>query len=600
MERIEKLTASLSKAKNHFPKFIEYIRFPYFKNLEENTRIDFRFPVTALVGPNGCGKSSVLQALFGAPQGYSTGLFWFSTSMDPIEEGGGKRNCFIYGYKNKSGAAAEVLKTRIQWNKQEGNSKNPDYWEPSRPLKKYGMTTMGGQRHPAIDMEVQQIDFRFQLSAFDRYFYLEEMQPWHRAKRKSKQDVLRERSVYLKKSFSGEKVYSEKRVEGLNVLTEEELKVICAILGKNYVEGKVLRHKFYKEWGNSILFKSDSLSYSEANAGSGEVAVVLLVQKVMQAKPSSLILLDEPEYSLHPGAQKNLLRFLLDQSLKKQLQVIYTTHSPSMIESLPAGAIKVFETNPQGQFRVCADRIADEAFVSIGHTIVDRLVIRVEDALAKIVIDQVITRAFPGFSEAVDVQFYPGGSARIKEDISLYSLEMERGHVVVFDGDERRVDAIDPMTISQGEKSVLYYEQKIKECAGQSIAFTPDGGINGGREDQLMELQEKYLDFWRQRVFFFPFDKLEEEFWNVGLCRSKLEEVVECSEVEATLVEINALPPKKRFAALAQILFGQSRATEIQSLQTNFVKYWIKCHSKGYSDLVLVLRSIRELPKLSR
>ncbi|QQR95196.1 MAG: AAA family ATPase [Bacteroidota bacterium] len=56
------------KARNAFRNFIEYIQFPYFRNLEKNTRIIFDFPLTVFVGQNGSGKSSTLHALYGAPK----------------------------------------------------------------------------------------------------------------------------------------------------------------------------------------------------------------------------------------------------------------------------------------------------------------------------------------------------------------------------------------------------------------------------------------------------------------------------------------------------------------------------------------------------
>ena len=71
------------KAAGKFENYINFIQFPIFKNLEENTRINFDFPMTVLVGKNGSNKSSVLTALYGAPKGKSTGEFWFSTSTGP-------------------------------------------------------------------------------------------------------------------------------------------------------------------------------------------------------------------------------------------------------------------------------------------------------------------------------------------------------------------------------------------------------------------------------------------------------------------------------------------------------------------------------------
>lgn len=117
--------------------FIRHIRFPYYKNLSPNTRIDFTYPITALVGANGTNKSSVLRALFGAPGHNNLGVYWFSTSIDPIQETGDERNCFIYGYWNEyETKTVEVLKTRIH------KESDPDYWEPSRPVLKYGMEEM--------------------------------------------------------------------------------------------------------------------------------------------------------------------------------------------------------------------------------------------------------------------------------------------------------------------------------------------------------------------------------------------------------------------------------------------------------------------------
>ena len=43
------------KANDIFKKYIEHIRYPKFRNLEPNTRINFDFPLTFLVGKNGGG-----------------------------------------------------------------------------------------------------------------------------------------------------------------------------------------------------------------------------------------------------------------------------------------------------------------------------------------------------------------------------------------------------------------------------------------------------------------------------------------------------------------------------------------------------------------
>ena len=89
-------TIKRMKNRGVFINYIEYIDFPFYKNLIPRTRINFEFPMTVLIGKNGSGKSSTLHALFGAPQGYTCSDFWFSTDVDPIAESG-DRNRYFYG-----------------------------------------------------------------------------------------------------------------------------------------------------------------------------------------------------------------------------------------------------------------------------------------------------------------------------------------------------------------------------------------------------------------------------------------------------------------------------------------------------------------------
>jgi hypothetical protein len=154
--------------------FVRHIRFPYFRNLDPNTRIDFQFPFTAILGMNGTNKSSVLRAIQSTPGQSNLGLYWFSTSTDEIKDKGIDKPCFVYGYVHPgTNALVEVLKTRVHL------KKKPDYWEPSRRLKRYGMDDFptgapknkNTTRWDAIAKNVVYIDFRQTLSAFDRSFY---------------------------------------------------------------------------------------------------------------------------------------------------------------------------------------------------------------------------------------------------------------------------------------------------------------------------------------------------------------------------------------------------------------------------------------------
>ena len=61
----------------------------------------------------------------------------------------------------------------------------------------------------------------------------------------------------------------------------------------------------------------------------------------------TIILLDEPETSLHADAQHQLRRVLENVSLSPTIQVVYATHSPAMILSRRPDCIRVFKRASQ-------------------------------------------------------------------------------------------------------------------------------------------------------------------------------------------------------------------------------------------------------------
>lgn len=102
------------KENNSFPNYIEYIQFPFFKNMQMHTKINFDFPLTVLIGRNNSGKSSVLHELYGAPENKRCADFWFSTEVDLIRESD-EPNRFFYGYReDKKSEIREVMKRRIK------------------------------------------------------------------------------------------------------------------------------------------------------------------------------------------------------------------------------------------------------------------------------------------------------------------------------------------------------------------------------------------------------------------------------------------------------------------------------------------------------
>lgn len=63
--------------------------------------------------------------------------------------------------------------------------------------------------------------------------------------------------------------------------------------------------------------------------GEGLVSLLFIVEALLNSSPNKLLVIDEPELSLHPQLQRNLLDIILEKS--KESQIVYATHSPEMV-----------------------------------------------------------------------------------------------------------------------------------------------------------------------------------------------------------------------------------------------------------------------------
>lgn len=120
-------------------------------------------------------------------------------------------------------------------------------------------------------------------------------------------------------------------------LKEEYLKILSYVLGKNYLRARFTNTDI--DEGRSVgLLQQNFGEVSQFHQGAGE-DTMLDFFKVMQTIPdTSLVIIDEVENSLHPTAQRRLIRYLLQFSRQKKVQFILSTHSQYILEELPPEA----------------------------------------------------------------------------------------------------------------------------------------------------------------------------------------------------------------------------------------------------------------------
>jgi energy-coupling factor transporter ATP-binding protein EcfA2 len=551
--------------------YICSLRFPNYRNLQIDTELPFDFPITILLGRNGTNKSSILHALYGSPSGQTIADFWFETELDAIpSERDGRKQSVVHRYRNDTGEIVECIKARAP-----RGSKDPDYWEAVKHSQIYGFSVSGTRISP-IKLKVIHLDFRGELPAFDKYFYFPD--PRHLEERirsakergvlrreYRKQDYLRQRSKPLKKEIEKSGI----------PLIGDELEVLKYILERDYISGKVLKHSlFHGHEGWTILFQTSHFDgYSDAFAGSGESAAALLVHNILQAPEKSLILLDEPETSLHPRAQQRMLEFIAHQAVRKSLQIVIATHSIYLAKKLPQNAIRVLVLEPDGTVTVRTDLSADEALHEI-DTLPAGKTILVEDERAKHIVVSALKLASSHALKDFQVLVRKGGTSQIYLDIQAYANSERKDVFVIFDGDHKPTDDIpEDGALPQGESDLDKLIQEITR-----------GNNKKGPKLNFSDVDERtrYIRFFKRSVHFLPELTPEHLVWDEDAAKELLEQDLP-QEI------LQAQDFKQRLRLLSEKIPGSDPDVIFKNLLTKL----LKSKNQRQSKLMETIQKIR-------
>jgi hypothetical protein len=261
--------------------------------------------------------------------------------------------------------------------------------------------------------------------------------------------------------------------------------------------------------------KSASLQYTEAFAGSGEFSVVALVYAVHKANEASLILLDEPEVSLHPGAQERLMSYMAEAVKTKRHQVVLSTHSPAIVRNLPPNAIKLLMLDAFSGKVVLPkqESFPEEAFFHLGEPPAGKRMIVVEDRLATAMVQKVLQSEGEAFSQLFKVIYYPGGASSMwTHHAPAYAAEGRDNVLFLLDGDQFRSVIPQSKDIPDAKNGAL--AETIKSFTGCAIDFPIDGGVGGGNREQLVAAQRTFIDWAQKYVRFLPDTNPEAFVWN--------------------------------------------------------------------------------------
>jgi hypothetical protein len=223
----------------------------------------------------------------------------------------------------------------------------------------------------------------------------------------------------------------------------------------------------------------------------------------MEAPPASLILVDEPEVSLHPGAQRKLMTFLAEQSKRRKHQIVISTHAQEIVRDLPREAIKVLHPSEKDGKVELVSRYSDpsEAFFRIGIKLPRSKTIFVEDMLAAAVVKRAIRPLGESPNAQVEVRPLAGGAGGIQTKfVPSFALTKRDNTLVYLDGDQK------PEIVGVRAEDVpdSQIENMVKYTAGGNVQIFPDGNSgSAGAESKRSQLVE-ILNWYHDHVAYLP------------------------------------------------------------------------------------------------
>lgn len=359
---------------NGWPKRLEYVEIEGIRGWD-GQRVDFPAPIVAIVGENGSGKSTLLQA---AAIAYS--------------QSHGRKETYASDYfpdtpfERISGAA-------LRFSVREGDRSTV------RTVTKRTNRWRGYNSRPKRAVE---------------YLDLRRIQP------------VSARSGYgklLKKNVN----------EGAHQpFSEDLLSRFSDVMGKQYDAAGISLTDVDAKKSVPVL-RASGARYSGFHQGAGEMAAAELL--AAEYPRYGLVIIDEIETSLHPRAQRRLMRDLATLSRIHEVQFIVSTHSPFILNELPERARAYIINNPSGR-RIVTGVSPEFAMTKMDEEDHPECDIYVEDDRSEALLKELLIAADPDLS--MRVSFIPYGAATVGNALGVMKSEgrFPKPVLVFLDGDQ--------------------------------------------------------------------------------------------------------------------------------------------------------------------
>ncbi|WP_206922935.1 ATP-dependent nuclease [Alicyclobacillus suci] len=226
---------------------------------------------------------------------------------------------------------------------------------------------------------------------------------------------------------------------GYREADNEELEDLSYIVGRHYESGEIYEIEHPQlDYVPYFTVSTGSADYGAEDMGMGEFAAFYIMWHLRRILKDSILLIEEPETFLAPKSQSALLDIVAKFSAKKRIWVIFTTHSPAILNRIPPEHIR-FVARAAGDVRISTPSKQTDFLLPLGVPVSKKGVILVEDKAA-----EQLTRCWLGLFRPSLIQDYDivwAGSTtsiqRLLKDIPFIKLSNWLEIIGLFDGDQR-------------------------------------------------------------------------------------------------------------------------------------------------------------------
>ncbi|MDO8894762.1 ATP-dependent endonuclease [Nitrosomonas sp.] len=201
------------------------------------------------------------------------------------------------------------------------------------------------------------------------------------------------------------------------------------VLGRTYNSFRYLEHSKYSL---PIVQVGDTI-YSGFNMGAGENALFEIFSIIYSCGAGSLLVLDEIELGLHAEAQRRFIERLKDVCYETHTQVICTTHSREIFDCLPYDA-RFFIEKVNGKSKITEGISSDFAFSKLAAVPSAEVELLVEDEVAKAIL---LTSLPTTIRSRIAINVIGSATALARQLAAIYVRGEERPTLAIFDGDQR-------------------------------------------------------------------------------------------------------------------------------------------------------------------